>query len=137
MTPPATAIAPTHHFDGSAGAVHDAEEIDGDHGVEQIVRLGGRVARTEDPGVVDPHIRLHRLGQRSARICVTYVEMLITADDVRGDDVIARCPQPLHDRGAETSARARDDRASRHWPGHQVAAVTPLPRTTMPPSLTV
>ena len=63
--------------------------------------------------------------------------MYVATRDIRGGDVVALCAEPRSNSGTEAAARAGHDSARHDITGHQVAAVTPLPSTTMPASLTV
>jgi hypothetical protein len=80
---------------------------------------------------------LHRSGKGTARVGIAHVEVHVRAGDIRGDDVVASDTKPLDKSGSETAARAGDDSTRPDITGHQTAAATPLPSTTMPPSLTV
>jgi hypothetical protein len=118
VTASAAAGALAHDLDGCPRAVHDPEEIDGDDGLNHVVRLGCRVTGTQESGVVDPDIRLHRAGKGATRISIADVQMYVATRDIRGGDVVALRPQTGRDSGTEAAARAGHDSARHDITGH-------------------
>ena len=119
-------------MDSRARAMHDTQEIDRDHRLNDVVALCCRVACTEYAGVVDPHVGLDGAREFAACLSVPHVEIVIGPVDIRGGDVVASSAQLGDDGLTKAAASSRDDRAR-----HQTTAVTSLPSTTTPPSLTV
>ena len=128
-----------HRCDRRSRAVDDAEQVDAHDALDELVGLGGGVARAEDAGVVDPHARAQLVGQRSAGGGVGDVEQSIGAGEVDAHDVEPLALEPV-DQGTTEAARSTGDDGGSPGSrarGYPISTFWPLPTTMIPPSLTV
>ena len=120
-----------HHHQSSPRSIHDAQHIDIENLLDHVIGLRCRVSRTQNPCAVDPDIRFDRDCEFTARIRRGHIEEDIGILDVRCDHVITLFAQSSREDATEATGSPGDD-DSLHS-----SAVTPLPNTTTPPSLTV
>jgi hypothetical protein len=109
MSAAAAAISESHDLDCRPGATHDAQEVDRDHSIDDVVVLGSGIACAQDARIVDPDIGLDSPGKLTACGRVGDVQELVRTFDVGRDDMVAERSQSVYDRPAQAATRPRDD----------------------------